>query len=80
MFLDFQFGGKQAAQRVTLVDGKRSNDAARIRNGFKSLSLARRQSHSNPPFQEYVTIELKMLNPESGTSNALFHPADGIKV
>jgi len=37
---DFQFGGKQAAQGVTLVDGKRGNDAARIRDGFQPLSLA----------------------------------------
>src|SRR6266851_4766360 len=64
---DFQFGGEQAAQRVTLVDGKRGNDTARIRDGFQPLSLTRRQFHSIPPFQESVTIELKMLNPKSGT-------------
>ena len=38
--LDFQFGREQAAQRVTLVDGKRGNDAARVRDGFKPPALA----------------------------------------
>ena len=28
LLFDFQFGGEQAAQRVTLVDGKRGNNAA----------------------------------------------------
>src|SRR5882762_6608295 len=42
---DFQFGGEQAAQRVSLVDGKRGNDTARIRDGFQPLALAWRQLH-----------------------------------
>src|ERR1700694_585349 len=46
---DFQFGGEQAAQRVALVDGKRGNDTARVRNRFEPLSFAPRQRHFNPP-------------------------------
>src|SRR2546422_2058432 len=46
---DFQLSGEQTAQGVTLVDGERSNDAARIRDGFEPLTLAWRQSHSDPP-------------------------------
>jgi hypothetical protein len=73
VFLDIQFSGEQAAQRVTLVDGKRANNAAGIRDGFESLPLAWRQPHSNPPLQDVITIELKMLAQVALPSTALFH-------
>ena len=50
MFLYFQLGGEQFSQRIALVDGKRCNDSARIRDGFKPPALAWRQLHSDPPF------------------------------
>src|SRR6266853_1843550 len=54
MFFDFQFGREQTAQGVTLVDGERSNDTARIRDGVEPLTLAQRQLHSDPPAESRV--------------------------
>src|SRR6266478_8835089 len=56
-FFDLHFRGEKAAQCLTLVDRKRANDAARIRDGFEPLSLACRQFHFNPPLQGAITIE-----------------------
>src|SRR5439155_12432716 len=55
ILLDLHFCGEQAAQRVTLVDGKRANDTARIRDGLEPLSLTGRQPHFNPPPEGAIT-------------------------
>ena len=39
MLLHSQLGGEQFSQRIALVDSKRGNDSAGIRDGFKSLAL-----------------------------------------
>src|SRR2546425_9087340 len=56
-FFNSQFGGEQAAQRVTLIDRKSANHTARIGDRLEPLSLSRRQSHFNPPFHRAITIE-----------------------
>src|SRR5215472_1726891 len=54
MLFYFQLGREQFSQRVALVDGKRGNDSAGVRDGFKSLALAWRQLHCDPPLESYI--------------------------
>jgi hypothetical protein len=42
-FFYIQLGENQSAQSITLIDGKRANVTARIRDGFEPLALAWRQ-------------------------------------
>jgi len=40
MFFNFQLSGEEFPERITLVNGQRTNDSPRIRDGLETFSLA----------------------------------------
>jgi hypothetical protein len=74
MLFDLHFCGEQAAQRIALVDGKRGNDTARVRDGFEPLALARRQSQPKSSVSRVDHNRTEDAKPKGLIlSKALFH-------